>query len=141
MEIKLRDNEILYKIAAYDEKDYYIYSPGTFHMEERFGKKYKVQDIIYLDEHLNKYICAYSPMYDEKTNTEYDVRYKKMKDENRDIFIGAPAPEIEDENGEFVPNKDMSKLGIWERPTDEEINLFSYLLNRNMNKKLIKKNN
>lgn len=106
---------IINKISSLDNKDYYIYMPGTTHYDEdRFGNPIYVKDYYYLDEKFNKFI-----MQCDKSNVEEFVT--KLKETGRNVVVGEHAPLKETRHGDFVLYTNPNIKGIWERPTKEQL--------------------
>ena len=78
------------KIYSRDDKDFYIYVPGTTHLEEdKFGNPRYVYDRFYLDNNFNKYLGKSIPWTEEnddaskwiKPSEEELLEYKKVLEE------------------------------------------------------------
>ena len=106
---------IINKIYSIEEKEYYIYIPGTTHYDEdRFGNPVFVKDYYYLDEEFNRLVmqCDIS-----NVNEFAD----KFLSDGKDVVVGSCAPFYETRHGDFTPYSNPNVKGIWERPTKEQL--------------------
>ncbi len=100
---------------ANEGKQYFIYFEGTTHYDEdRFGRAIEAENFLYLDENFNKWIRN----IDKDESDRYLSFYKAN---NFDAFIGAHSPETENIHGDYVPNTNPNTVGIWTKPTKEEL--------------------
>ena len=80
------------KVFSGEDKEYYLYVPGTTHLEsDRFGNQRYVYDRYYLDENFNKYTGKYVPWLDEDSNEKWKkstedelINYKKILEEQKE---------------------------------------------------------
>ena len=88
----LKNIPFIEKIYSRDDKDFFIYIPGTTHLEEdRFGKPIYVYDRFYLDNNFNKYLGKSIPWTEEKDDAskwikpseEELLEYKKILEEQK----------------------------------------------------------
>lgn len=109
-------------------KQYYIHFTSKIHGDENYrGKFIEALTFEYLDENFNKFIINVS-----KDSAEHysNVIGEKAKENGREVFIGAHSPEIEDVNGDYVPNIDSNTVGIWEKATPTEIAFYKSMIDR-----------
>jgi hypothetical protein len=119
---------IMTKIYSVENEVYYVYIPGTEHLsKDRFGNPvFKKDPWCYLDSKFNKFINSVS----KERAESFAEEQRKL---GKDYIVGPRAPETIDVNGDFVPNT-KDELGIWERPTEDQINYFNSLLNKQTKK-------
>ena len=114
---------ILNKIYSMDEKEYYIYIPGTTHYDEdRFGNPIYVKDYYYLDCNFNKFVMQCD------SNSAKDFADKLIKS-GKDVIIGSCAPFTETKHGDIVPYSNPNIKGIWEKPTVDQLTKYRTILN------------
>lgn len=127
------------RLVAIDNegKQYYIHFASKLHVDEnRRGELIEVETFDYLDENFNRFIINIS---NDRVEHFAKVIGEKAKEQGREIFVGAHSPEIEDVNGDYVPNTDPNTVGIWEKATNAELVHFQSMLNsQNRMKKSIK---
>lgn len=125
---------IINKIYSLEEKEYYIYIPGTTHYDEdRFGNPIYVKDYYYLDDKFNKFIGQFS----KENAKEYADR---LIDEGRDVLVGDHAPLIETRYGTFEQFSNPEIKGIWERPSEEQLLKYKDIIaNQEQGNKPVKK--
>ena len=110
------------KFQARDEKEYYVYIPGTTHYKsDEHGNPRYVYDCYYLDDNFNKFIKDFD------SEIVHVVAAEFIKS-GRDVIVGNCDPD--------KPNS--SKKGIWEKPTDEEIDNYKRIL-EGQTEKIVKK--
>lgn len=115
---------MLNEIYSLDEKKYYIYYPGSTHYDEdKFGNPVYVPDFYYLDENFNKFIG-------NRSVETADKYAEELTKHGKDVFVGPCSPEIEDENGEFIPYSNPNVKGIWKRSTNVEIEIYKEILKK-----------
>lgn len=74
----LKNIPFIEKIYSRDDKDFYIYVPGTTHLEaDRFGNPRYVYDRYYLDNNFNKYLGNAIPWIEEKEDASKWIKPTK----------------------------------------------------------------
>lgn len=110
------------RYQARDEKEYYVYIPGTTHYKnDEHGNPRYVYDCYYLDNSFNKFIKDFDSNYVNIVAAEF------IKS-GRDVIVGACDPD--------EPNS--SRKGIWERPTEDEVNNYKRILESQKEKQVKK---
>ena len=119
----MKSKERIISIAN-EGKQYFIYFEGTTHYDEdRFGRPIEAENFTYLDSNFNKWILNI-----DKDESNRFLDYFKSK--GVDAFIGAHSPETETVDGEYVPNTNPNTVGIWIKPTKEELTKYHKVLEK-----------
>ena len=111
------------KIYSRDDKEYYVYVPGTTHYtSDTFGNPKYVYDYYFLDSEFNKFIGEFDSDRVDKVATE-------LIKSGRDVVVG-----------ECAPSEDPkpSKKGIWERPTEKQLEKYQEILKEQKGKQVKK---
>lgn len=122
---KLKDTAIIKEVYTKDEtKTFYQYEPGTESLDENYvGRTVYVKDFVFLDENFNKFIG-------NRNKNDIIGFYEELTKAGRNVIIGDHSPEIEDRYGDYVLNENPNTLGIWERPTKEELENYKSIIER-----------
>lgn len=109
-------------------KCYFIYFTGkTYFDNDKNGKLVEKEVSYYLDENLNKFVLNYNKDFIEQFADEFSKKVEKL---GKKVFIGPHSPEKEDVDGTFIMNNDKNTLGIWEKPSKEELLHYNYILDK-----------
>lgn len=124
---------IMNEIYSLDEKKFYIFIPGSEHLDQNYvGRNVFVKDFYYLDENFNKFIG-------NRRTDMVESEAKRLEELGFDVFVGPCSPEIEDENGDFVPNESKDTKGIWQKATKEELAKYRSIIKAQSEAKKTKK--
>ena len=83
----LKNIPFIEKIYSRDDKDFYIYVPGTTHLEaDRFGNPRYVYDRYYLDNEFNKYLGKAIPWVEEQEDAKWVKPTKEELEEYKCVL-------------------------------------------------------
>ena len=121
------------EIYSMEGKKFYIFMPGSTHYDEnRFGNPVYKLDSYYLDEDFNKFIG-------NRNKNDIQKYAAELEKAGRKVVVGDHSPEIEDRYGDFVPNENPNTMGVWERPTKEQLEEYKSIIEKQNEKSLQKK--
>ena len=66
----------------------------------------------------------------EESNLFLRAFYEELNKHGKDVFVGPCSPEIEDENGEFIPYSNPNVKGIWKKSTNVEVEIYKGILKK-----------
>ena len=104
---------------------FFIYYTGKTYMDEDIkGNKIEREEVFYLDENLNKFVM---------NGNKYMIREKYIHEKLSgpcNLVLGPHSPEIETYTGKYVPNTDSYTIGLWEKPSFEELMRYHRILEK-----------
>lgn len=121
--MKNKLNERIIPISNEGNQFFIYFTGNTIGDESPKGEPIEKEELVYLDDNLNKFVCNINKDWAGK----YASDARKM---GINAFVGPHSPEIETVDGKYVPNKDSNCVGIWEKATKDELIKYHKILEK-----------
>ena len=119
-----KNNERIIPISN-EGKQFFIYFTGNTYVDEDIkGNKIEREEVFYLDEDLNKFVM---------NGNRYMIKNKYIHEKLSgpcNLVLGPHSPEIETYTGKYVPNTESHTIGLWEKPSFEELMKYHRILEK-----------